>query len=170
VVAFCQHGDAHRPYQAVDYHTNDVDVKEDVVCRHDVEREHQQVECRILHDTRPRDVDWRQEFDKKFGNYDISTRSFAYNGGKPVIIDFYAVWCGPCKVLSPIIEELAEEYKDKAEFFKVDVDSEKQLATRYGISSIPTLFFISAKGEVRVASGLMSKPDLKAVIDNMLLK
>lgn len=111
-----------------------------------------------------------QEFDKKFGNYDVSTRSFAYNGGKPVIIDFYAVWCGPCKVLSPIIEELAEEYKDKAEFYKVDVDSEKQLATRYGISSIPTLFFISAKGEVRVASGLMSKPDLKAVIDNMLLK
>lgn len=111
-----------------------------------------------------------QEFDKKFGNYDVSTHSFAYNGGKPVIIDFYAVWCGPCKVLSPIIEELAEEYKDKAEFFKVDVDSEKQLATRYGISSIPTLFFISAKGEVRVASGLMSKSDLKAVIDNMLLK
>lgn len=59
-----------------------------------------------------------QEFDKKFGNYDVSTRSFAYNGGKPVIIDFYAVWCGPCKVLSPIIEELAEEYKDRVIFLQ----------------------------------------------------
>lgn len=112
----------------------------------------------------------KQEFDEKFGNYDISTHSFAYNGEKPVVIDFYALWCGPCKVLSPIIEELAEEYKDRVIFYKVDVDSEKQLANQYGISSIPTLFFINREGELRVASGLMSKPDLKAVMDNLLLK
>ncbi len=109
-----------------------------------------------------------QEFTDKFGTYDISTYSFEYRGEKPVVIDFYALWCGPCKLLAPVMEELASEYKGRVDFYKVDIDTEKQIANRYGISSIPTLFFISSNGEARVACGLMSKPELKAVIDKML--
>ena len=83
---------------------------------------------------------------------------------KPVLIDFWASWCGPCKMLSPIIEEIAKEYDGKVKVAKVNVDDEPELASTFGISSIPTLFVIK-NGEVTNTSiGFKSKEDIIAML------
>ena len=83
---------------------------------------------------------------------------------KPVLIDFWASWCGPCKMLSPIIEEIAKEYDGKVKVAKVNVDDEPELASTFGISSIPTLFVIK-NGEVTNTSiGFRSKEDIIAML------
>ncbi len=101
---------------------------------------------------------------------DVTKGEWNYIGNKPCVIDFYATWCGPCRQLSPIIEELASEYKGKVVFYKVDVDKEKNLAAAFGIHSIPTLLFC-AKGEgPKLAKGFRPKDMLQQVIDAELLK
>lgn len=85
------------------------------------------------------------------------------------IIDFYATWCGPCKAIAPILEELAKEYAGKIVIYKIDTDKERELAAAFGISSIPTLLFIPAKGDPQVAQGALPKESLKRAIDEFLL-
>ena len=82
-------------------------------------------------------------------------------GGKPAVIDFYAPWCGPCKMLSPVLEELSEEYSGKVDVYKVNVDDEEELATLFGIRSVPTLFFIPMEGNPQRVAGALSKEQLK---------
>ena len=100
---------------------------------------------------------------------DVTKGEWKYLGGKPCVIDFYAAWCGPCRQLSPIIEELAKEYEGKVVFYKVDVDKEKNLAAAFGIHSIPTLMFCAKKEQPKVAQGYRPKDMLKEVIDTELL-
>ena len=101
--------------------------------------------------------------------YDISQNNPAYLGSKPAIVDFYASWCGPCRAISPILEELAKEYGDRIAIYKVDVDASGDLAQAFGIRSIPAVLFIPMKGEAQMTVGGRSKDDFKKQIDTILL-
>ena len=85
-------------------------------------------------------------------------------------IDFYATWCGPCKRLSPILEELASEYNGQINFYKIDVDKEQELAAVFGIQSIPMVLLIPKEGKPYVVQGLRPKAELKQAIDSTLIK
>lgn len=101
--------------------------------------------------------------------YDISQKDPKYLGSKPAIVDFYASWCGPCRAISPILDELAAEYGDKIVIYKVDVDASPEIAKAFGIRSIPAVLFIPLKGESKMTVGGRSKDDFKKQIDSMLL-
>ena len=101
---------------------------------------------------------------------DTTKEDLKYLGKKPAIVDFTATWCGPCRKLAPILEELAKDYKGKVEVYKVDVDKCKDLARAFNISSIPALLFIPVDGEPQMLVGLRSKESLKKDIDTILLK
>ena len=109
-----------------------------------------------------------QDFKDKVFNYDIE-KDWKYQGSLPAIIDFYADWCGPCKMVAPVLEELAEEYNDRLIIYKVDTDAEQELSAVFGIRSIPTLLFIDAKGEPVLQPGALPKHVLKKVIEEKLL-
>ena len=101
--------------------------------------------------------------------YDISDKNPEYLGSKPAIVDFYASWCGPCRAISPVLEELAKEYGDKIVIYKVDVDASRDIAQAFGIRSIPAVLFIPMKGEAQMTVGGRSKEDFKKQIDTILL-
>lgn len=84
----------------------------------------------------------QSEFIEKVYDYKKNPDKWVYEGSKPAIIDFYADWCGPCRRLSPVLEKLAEKYKDKIVIYKVNTDKERELAAAFGITSLPTLVFI----------------------------
>lgn len=99
-----------------------------------------------------------------------NAKEWDYKGDKPAVIDFYATWCGPCKKLSPILDELSSEYAGNVLFYKVDVDREQELAGAFGIQSIPMVLLIPKEGKPYVVQGLRPKAELKEAIDSVLLK
>lgn len=109
------------------------------------------------------------EFRQKIANIDRNTKEWKYLGDKPAIIDFYADWCGPCKKIAPILEELANEYAEEIYIYKVDTDKEQVLASLFGIRSIPALLFVPMEGEPQMAHGALPKDKLKQGIDEVLL-
>lgn len=111
----------------------------------------------------------KQQFLDKVVNYEENPEEWVYRGNKPAIVDFYATWCGPCKAISPILEELAGEYKDQIYIYKIDTDQEQELSAAFGIRSIPSLLFIPMTGNPQMTQGAMEKADLKRVIDEFLL-
>lgn len=111
----------------------------------------------------------RASFISQVYDYQKNAKVWKYEGDKPAIVDFYATWCGPCKRVAPILEELAKEYEGKIVIYKVDTDQEKELARAFGITSIPTLLFIPMKGDPQVANGALPKENLKQAIDEFLL-
>ena len=112
----------------------------------------------------------KADFLSKVYNYEKNQTQWVYEGNKPAIIDFYADWCGPCKKVSPILKELAAQYKDDIVIYKINVDNEKELASAFGIQSIPTLLFIPKTGKPQIAQGALSKEQFVEQIDNFLLK
>ena len=86
----------------------------------------------------------------------------------PAVVDFFATWCGPCKILSPIVEELADEYGEKLRFCKVNVDDERELALKFGITSIPTLLFFKNGKLVNTVVGYRDKNQLKEITDALV--
>ncbi|MDD4636351.1 MAG: thioredoxin, partial [Bacteroidales bacterium] len=97
-------------------------------------------------------------------------KEWKYLGDKPAVIDFYATWCGPCKAVAPIMEELAAEYAGKVLIYKVDVDKEPALAAAFGIQSIPTILFVPVTGKPQMSKGAMPKSSLKQAIEDILIK
>jgi thioredoxin len=112
----------------------------------------------------------KAEFLKKVANYETNPNEWKYLGDKPAIVDFYASWCGPCKTIAPILEELAAEYGDKIYIYKVDTEEEEELAAAFGIRSIPSLLFIPMNGKPQMAQGAMPKSAFKDAINEVLLK
>ncbi len=91
-----------------------------------------------------------------------------YEGTLPAIIDFYAEWCTPCKMVSPILEELATKYEGKLQLYKIDTDKEPEIASLFDIQSVPTLFFVPLDGEPRFALGALPKPQIEKAIREVL--
>ena len=109
------------------------------------------------------------DFLKKVSNYEANPQEWKFLGEKPALIDFYATWCGPCKGLAPVLEELSEEYAGKIDIYKIDVDEEFELAGLFGIRSVPTLLFVPMEGTPQMAQGALPKSTLKEAIESVLL-
>ncbi|HNQ83462.1 MAG TPA: thioredoxin, partial [Bacteroidales bacterium] len=97
-------------------------------------------------------------------------KEWNFAGELPCLIDFYADWCGPCKMVAPILEELAEEYKGKINIYKVDTEEQQELAGVFGIRSIPSLLFCPKDGQPQMAMGALPKDTFRKAIDDILLK
>lgn len=95
---------------------------------------------------------------------------WTYLSKTPCVIDFYTTWCGPCKRLAPIMEELAEKYKGQVVFYKVDIEKDRELAAVFGINSIPQILFCPLTGKPQLAKGLLPKETLEQAINEILLK
>lgn len=111
----------------------------------------------------------KTEFIEKVTDFE-NIKEWAYKGDKPAIIDFYADWCGPCRKLSPILEEIATEFKDEIYVYKINTDKEPEIATAVGIRVLPTLLFIPIDGKPKGNEGFIPKENLINIIDSLLLK
>ena len=109
-------------------------------------------------------------FLSKIFNYENNPTEWKYLGDKPAIIDFYASWCGPCKAVAPVLEELAAQYDGEIYIYKVNTEKEQELAGAFGIRSIPTFLFIPMEGAPQMAQGAMPKAAFEEAIQNVLLK
>ena len=107
-----------------------------------------------------------EEFKQKV--FDINSETPEYQGDKPAIIDFYADWCGPCRQLSPTLEEIAQSYAGKIYVYKVNVDDAPELCEFYEITSIPTLLFVPMEGEPSISVGVLGRSDLETYIGELL--
>ena len=101
---------------------------------------------------------------------DASFEADVLQAGTPVLVDYWAEWCGPCKMLAPVLEEVSEEYAGKVDIYKINVDEEEELASLFSIRSIPTLIFIEKNGTMHRSQGAMGKPQLKEAIESILLR
>ena len=107
-------------------------------------------------------------FKQKVFNYDVN-KEWKYEGDLPAIVDFYADWCGPCRQLSPRVEEIAKEDSGKIVVYKINTDEEQVLARNMGISSLPTLLFIPLKGKPQATMGALPKETLVKAVQEVLL-
>jgi len=107
-------------------------------------------------------------FKEKIFDYS-KEEEWKYKGSLPAIVDFYAEWCGPCKAVAPVLEELSDEYKDQVVIYKIDPDKEAELSRLFGIQSIPTLLFIPLDGPPMMQKGAIPKNAFKQVIEEKLL-
>ncbi len=110
----------------------------------------------------------KQTFLEKVFNFE-EHKEWKFAGKLPCLIDFYADWCGPCKMVAPVLEELAEEYKGKIDIYKIDTESEQELAAAFGIRSIPSLLFVPMEGAPQMATGALPKESFKEAINDVLL-
>jgi len=96
-------------------------------------------------------------------------QEWKFEGNLPCVIDFYADWCGPCKMVAPILEELAGEYDGKVNIYKIDTEAEQELAGAFGIRSIPSILFVPKDGQPQMAVGALPKDAMKNAINEVLL-
>ena len=107
-------------------------------------------------------------FKQKVFNYDTN-KEWKYEGALPCVIDFWAPWCGPCRMVGPVIDELSKEYAGKVNFYKVNTDEEQELAAAFGIRSIPSLLFVPMVGKPMMAVGALPKDAMKQAVEEQLL-
>lgn len=106
-------------------------------------------------------------FKEKIFNYD-KNKEWVFEGKNPAIIDFYADWCGPCKMVAPVLEELAEEYKGKVDIYKVNTEDQQELAAAFGIRSIPSILFCPVDDKPQMAAGALPKNTFVKTISEVL--
>jgi thioredoxin 1 len=109
----------------------------------------------------------KETFQTKVFNYE-KNQEWKFEGDKPCIIDFYADWCGPCKMVAPILEELAQEYDGKLDIYKIDTEAEQELASVFGIRSIPSLLFVPLEGQPQMAAGALPKETFRQAFKDVL--
>ena len=107
-------------------------------------------------------------FLRKVADFVTHPQEWKFKGERPALIDFYASWCGPCKSLSPVLDELAKEYSGKIDIYKVNVDDEPELASLFRIRSVPTLVFAPMTGDPHIAVGAPTKGQLKKALDDFM--
>jgi thioredoxin 1 len=111
----------------------------------------------------------KAEFLTKVFDYE-NNKEWKYQGDTPAIIDFYADWCGPCKMIAPVLEELAKEYDGKVKIYKIDTEAEQELAAVFGIRSIPSILFVPKEGQPQMEQqGALPKPAMENAINDILL-
>lgn len=108
-----------------------------------------------------------ETFKEKIFDYEAN-KEWKFEGDTPAIIDFYADWCGPCKVIAPLLEELKDEYGDKLDIFKVNTEEQREISSAFGIQSIPSLLFIPKEGQPQMAMGALPKETFKQAISEVL--
>jgi thioredoxin 1 len=108
-----------------------------------------------------------ETFKEKVFNWE-ENKEWKYEGTVPCLIDFYADWCGPCKMVAPVLEELQKEYGDKLVIYKVDTEQERELAGMFGIQSIPSLLFVPVDGQPQMAMGALPKATFEKAIADVL--
>lgn len=109
----------------------------------------------------------KDTFKQKVFDYE-KNKDWKYEGALPAIVDFYADWCGPCRMVSPVLEELSKEFAGKITIYKVDTDKEQELASVFGIRSIPSILFIPKDGQPQMAMGALPKEAFKDAIAKVL--
>jgi thioredoxin 1 len=117
----------------------------------------------------------REDFVKLVMDYKTNPETWIYAGKKPCLVDFYADWCAPCRITSPILEELSKEYAGKIDIYKVNIDKERELASLFNVQSIPTFLFCPMEGNPTISSGIANTPDatkqmFREQINQLLLK
>jgi thioredoxin len=112
----------------------------------------------------------KESFKKMVMDYEANPKQWVYEGEKPCVIDFYADWCKPCRMIAPIMEELAKEYEGQITIYKVDTQVERELASVFGITSLPTVVFVPATGSPSAQKGALPKESYKQIIDEFLLQ
>ena len=127
-----------------------------------------QQETTVKDNTYTKSLDYKT-FVKKVWDIERYPDSFAYQGKLPCIIDFYADWCGPCKKVAPIMEEMAQKYEDKIIVYKVNVDKEQKLPTIFKVKNIPTVFFFPTDGQPLSQVGALSKEEYETIINKHLI-
>lgn len=110
----------------------------------------------------------KQTFLMKVFDYE-KNKEWKYNDELPSVVDFWAPWCGPCRIVGPVIDELSQEYEGKVKFYKINTEEEQELASVFGIQSIPSLLFIPKDRQPMMAVGALPKDALKNIIDKELL-
>jgi thioredoxin len=109
----------------------------------------------------------KETFKTKVYDYEKGGNKWSFAGDRPAIVDFYAAWCGPCKMVAPVLEQISKEYEGKVDVYKVNTDKEPEIATAFGVSSIPTILFIPKEGEPQVLRGAMPKTAFVDTIKNV---
>ncbi len=109
----------------------------------------------------------KEVFKEKVFDFE-NNEEWHFSGDKPCIIDFYADWCAPCRTLTPIMEELSEEYKGKVDIYKIDTEKEQELAAMFGIRSIPSILFVPKEGQPQMATGALPKDAMEKAIEDVL--
>jgi thioredoxin 1 len=117
----------------------------------------------------------REDFLVKVMNYEKNPSEWVFEGNKPCLIDFYADWCAPCRITSPILEDLAKEYANKIDFYKIDTEKERELAAVFGIQSLPSFLFVPMEGKPTMSSGIARTEEetrqmFRDQIDQLLLR
>lgn len=109
----------------------------------------------------------KETFKRKVFNFELN-QDWKYEGDKPCLIDFYANWCGPCKMIAPILEDLQKEYGDNLVIYKVNTEEEQELAGMFGIQSIPSLLFVPLEGQPQMAMGALPKQTFEKAFADVL--
>jgi len=109
----------------------------------------------------------KETFKEKVFNFE-ENKDWKYEGSKPCLIDFYADWCGPCKMVAPVLEELQNEYGDKLVIYKIDTEEQQELAGMFGVQSLPSLLFVPTDGQPQMAMGALPKESFEKAISDVL--